>query len=439
MFKIRFIVLSGVLLVSACGEKEVILSGDRLDHRAGITGELTGRENRESAIRLAPAVANEDWTHRGMSPSHAGGHPALGTNLSLQFVADIGEGNSRRTRISSDPVAAGGSVFTMDATGTVSAVSLAGDVLWQTDLSAGKPDQSATSGGGLAASAGMLFVSTGFGEVIALDQASGAVEWRQDLDAPAAGPPAIIGDRVLVVDRDSTAWSLDADTGRVSWSVDGTPSSANFGAGAGVAVDGRIAVLPFPSGEVVGAFPRGGLQRWSTVVGGQRLGSVAATISDIAGDPVIDGNRVYVANFSGRIAALDIETGDRIWTALHGAVGPIWPAGDSVFAVNDISQLVRLNVQSGQAVWAIDLPNGREKQDLGFLRRDRSLTAHYGPILAGGRIWTASSDGLLRAFDPVSGAMAESAELPSGAASAPIVVRGTLYVVTVDGELVAFR
>ena len=110
-----------------------------------------------------------------------------------------------------------------------------------------------------------------------------------------------------------------------------------------------------------------------------------------------------------------------------------------MFAVNDISQLVRLNVQSGQAVWAIDLPNGREKQDLGFLRRDRSLTAHYGPILAGGRIWTASSDGLLRAFDPVSGAMAESAELPSGAASAPIVVRGTLYVVTVDGELVAFR
>ena len=47
----------------------------------------------------------------------------------------------------------------------------------------------------------------------------------------------------------------------------------------------------------------------------------------------------------------------------------------------------------------VDLPRYIKDRPL----RRGPVYAHYGPILAGSRIWTASSDGYLRAFSPTSG------------------------------------
>ena len=61
------------------------------------------------------------------------------------------------------------------------------------------------------------------------------------------------------------------------------------------------------------------------------------------------------------------------------------------------------------------------------------------PILAGGRLWVASGDGLLRAFSPVNGALLAEVPLPGGAAAPPAVAGGVMYVVSGDGKLLAFQ
>ena len=76
---------------------------------------------------------------------------------------------------------------------------------------------------------------------------------------------------------------------------------------------------------------------------------------------------------------------------------------------------------------------------LGNESKRGKIYAHYGPVLAGGRIVTASSDGLLRFFSPQSGQLAGAVEIPDGAATAPVVAGQTLYVVSKKGELHAFR
>ena len=60
-------------------------------------------------------------------------------------------------------------------------------------------------------------------------------------------------------------------------------------------------------------------------------------------------------------------------------------------------------------------------------------------MLAGGRLIVASSDGVIRQFDPTSGAPLGDIALPGGAASNPVVAGGTLFVVTKRGQLAAFR
>ena len=176
---------------------------------------------------------------------------------------------------------------------------------------------------------------------------------------------------------------------------------------------------------------------WSADVVGSRIGSALAQVGDITGGPVIAGDTVYVGNHSGRIVAFRVGNGERLWTARMGARGPVWPAGDSVFLVSDKNQLVRLDANSGEQIWAVDLP-GYEPVRRPQRRRD-SAYAHYGPVMAGGRLVLASSDGLLRSFDPASGALIAATEVPGGATTAPAIANGTLYVVTKTGQLAAYR
>lgn len=424
--------IAALVVLAGCGERDVILPGERQDIRPGaLTEEMGGPRD----IRLAEPRANADWTHRNGSPTHMIRHPALGASLSQAFAAPIGEGDGRRVRITADPVVAGGRVFTLDAISTVTATSTSGVTLWSQNLTPPTDSPRDASGGGLAVAGEVLLVSTGFGELIALDAATGVEIWTQDLDAPGNSAPTVVGDLVYVVSRDGRAWAVELGSGRIAWTLSGTPPEANFAGGSGAAVTGEIAVIPFPSGEVIATFPEGGLRRWSTVIAGERPGSAAASVSDIAGDPVIDGQIVYTGNVSGRVAALALANGERLWTATEGAAGPLWPAGDSLFFVNDLSQLVRIDAGTGDLVWRVQLPEFEEDRP----RRQKTRYVHYGPVLAGGRLIVASSDGTLRQFAPDSGALLAQSALPGGAASNPVVAGETLYVVTRRGQLLAYR
>lgn len=424
------IAIAAIAGLSACGERDIILEGERLD----IDG-VAVEQNESRPISLPAQQANAEWTHKNGSAQHRITHPALGGALQQVFSVPIGEGDSRRARITADPVVAGGVVYTMDARGLVVATSTAGATLWQADLTPALDDDADASGGGLAVDGGVVYATTGFGALTALDAASGSVLWVQDLDAPGGAAPTVSGDLVYVASRDSTAWAIERDTGRIRWQISGAPSVGNFNGGAGVAANDDIVVIPFSSGEVIGAFPLGGLRRWSTVVSGDRLGQAASIITDISGDPVLSGDRVYVGNFSGQLVALNSFDGERIWTAGEGTLSPVWPAGNSVFLVNDLNELVRLSADDGSVIWKSGLPNFVEAR---FGRREKSY-AHYGPVLAGGRLVVTSSDGQIRSFDPVSGVLVSSVAIAGGAASAPVVAGGTLYVVSKDGQLVAFR
>lgn len=424
-------------ILAGCGEQDVILPGERLDIRDGLIGsEAPADQNQARPISLPAQQGNAEFTHRGGSPVHYITHPALGAALGPVFAVPVGEGNSRRARITADPVVAGGRVFALDANSQVSAFTTGGQQLWTADLTPANDSRSDASGGGLAVAGETLYVTTGFGELVALDVATGGERWTQDLDAPGGSAPTVRGDLVYVVARDSRAWAVERSDGRVRWQINGTPAGAVFSGGAGAAVTSDIVVFPFPSGELLAAFPEGGQRRWSSVIAGERLGRAAAVAAtDIASDPVIIGNTVYAGNVSGRVVAMRLDTGDRIWTATEGATSPVLPVGGSVFFLNDLGELVRLDGANGSVIWRVALPVEEQGE---FWERTRRFV-HYGPILAGGRLIVASSEGVIRQFDPVSGSLVGTTELPGGAASHPIVAGGILYVVTADGQLRAFR
>ena len=146
----------------------------------------------------------------------------------------------------------------MDAAGRVTAVTRSGQIAWTRSVVPEAQVPDAGPGGGFAEAGGVLFVTTGFGEVFALDPRSGGTIWQRTLEAPIRAAPAVADGRVFVVQRDDTAYALDARTGGTLWRVQGVGGTGLLG-GASPAIDGQLAVIPFASGEVLGVLARNGL------------------------------------------------------------------------------------------------------------------------------------------------------------------------------------
>jgi outer membrane protein assembly factor BamB len=429
--------LLGLLMVSACSEPEIILPGERQGLREVMQdAEIEPRsENLSRPIALGAATSNSEWAQFWGTQAFRTSHPALRSTPQLVWSADIGAGNSRRQRIVADPVVGGGRIFTLDAAQLVTATSTSGQTLWRRSLAPARDRSGDATGGGIAYADGRIYVAVGYGLLAAIDAASGQLIWTQELGATGSGAPSVRGDLVYLTAGDDTGWALDTDTGRIRWQI-GTASSIGnvLGAPAPVLTD-DLAIFAFGSGEIQAVFRRGGLRRWDAAVVGQRRGYASADIGDITGPPVVDGTRAYVGNQSGRIVAVSVGNGERIWTAQEGAAGPVWPAGDSVFVVTDRNELLRLSKEDGSRIWGVDLPNFVKARP----RRQAAIFAHFGPIVAGGRVILASSDGFLRSFDPTNGALLYSTEIPGGAATSPAFAGGTLYVVNARGQLLAYR
>ncbi|MDT8327374.1 MAG: PQQ-binding-like beta-propeller repeat protein [Roseovarius sp.] len=430
-----------VLALTACNKKEPILAGQReglrevLQTDAGRAEANATPENRVELVALPAATANAEWRQAIGTAATRTGHPALGANPQLAWAVNIGAGDGHRIRITADPVVAEGRVFTLDAQAQVSAVSTAGQLLWSTDLTPPKDGSSNASGGGLAYSAGKLFVSSGFGVVSAIDPATGAVIWQQKLGASGTGTPAVLDDLVYVVAGDDVAWALETDTGRIRWQLSATPDIHNVLGGPAPAITDKYVVFAFGAGELQGAFRKGGLRLWDAQIAGERLGVASARVHDITGDPVVVGDRIYTGSHSGRTVALNLGNGERIWTATEGPLNRVWPAGESIFMVTDRNELVRLATEDGRRIWGHELPLFKSKRP----RRQSDIVGHFGPVIAGGQLIVASGDGVLRFFDPASGLARGTVELPGGATTNPVVAGNTLYVVSKKGQLLAFR
>lgn len=434
--------LCGALLLSACQDREVFLTGEREDVRAVLQDptlvaplDQTNVVNESRPISLGAQKTNANWTHSTGTAQYRTSHPALRSAPQLAWSAKIGAGDGRKHRITADPVVASGRVITLDSQALVTATSTGGETLWSRDLTPATERAGQSSGGGMAIDGDTLYVSVGFGVLTALDLATGATRWEQKLEASGSGTPTIWGDLVYLTAGDNTGWAINKTNGRVEWQVTSSASYRNVLGAPAPALTSKYAIFAFGSGEVHGVFRQGGLPRWNTSVVGRRPGRAGSLVSDVTSAPVVSGDRVYVGNQSGRLSALSVSSGEPLWTARDGAIGPVWPAGGSIFAITDLNELVRIDAADGQRIWGVPLPNFVKDRP----RRQSEVFSHYGPVIAGGRVIIASNDGVLRSYSPTDGALVGTAEVPGGATTAPVVAGGTLYVVSAKGQLLAYR
>ncbi|MEM6945907.1 MAG: PQQ-binding-like beta-propeller repeat protein [Pseudomonadota bacterium] len=451
------LLLSALLLpvLSACSlfEDEEKLEGTRIPVRgerstslgtdsAGGTGENPGLNFEPSGAVTAPAggaplpapASIDDWTQTNAVPSHNAGHLSGPASLERVWTADAGAGNSDAGRITSAPVVADGTVFTLDAEAEARAFDADdGREIWRRPLAPEGEDGEEGFGGGLAFMGDRVYAATGFGEILALDPDSGEILWRRALGAPFRAAPAADQGVVVAVTRDNRAFGLSGENGDVLWRAPAAVAGAGLLGGASPAIASGAALLPYSSGELVAVQLNNGRRFWTAVLTGGRRGLARSSISDVTGDPVVVGPLAIAANQAGRIVAIEGRTGRRAWTRSFGALGPIWAAGDTLFLVSDAAELTRLSARNGATIWTTALPAFEDPED----REDP--IGYSGPVLVEGRVLVTSSLGEILAFEGVGGQPVATTDLTGGSITGPVVADDTVFVLTDEATLEAYR
>jgi outer membrane protein assembly factor BamB len=415
------------------GKKAPPLPGKRisvLSRERQVEPEISGPV---AEIVLPPPEANDDWPQAGGYSNHAMHHMVVGDSLKRAWKTGIGSGSGTRRKLLAQPIVAEGKVFTVDASSMVTAVDArTGDDLWETELTPPSEDEIYTSGG-IAYEDGVLFIGTGFAQVVAVDAGNGKILWRQTVSGPMRGAPTVRGGRVFAVTVDNQTHALSAEDGSVLWTHSGISESASLLAGSSPAVDGNIVVVPYSSGELFALRVENGSVVWQDALSAIRRTQTVGAMTDIRGRPVIDRGRVYAIGNADQLACIDLRTGRRLWEKEIGGLQSPWIAGDYLYVVTNNSEVVALEAKTGRIVWVTQMQSWEDEAE----HKGRIMWA--GPVLVSDRLVVSSSTGKLVALSPYTGTVLGVDEAPDGVTISPAVAGGSLYFVTDDADLVAYR
>ncbi len=404
-------------------------------------------------VVLPPPFRNPEWPEPGGYASNAMYHLEASGPLNIAWQVEAGKGSDSSSRLTAPPIVANGRIFVLDAEAHLFAFDARdGKPVWDKVLAPQTGEASFMSsmtfglmghdttidpskgfGGGVAFDDGRLFVTTGFGSVIALDPNSGKQIWKVDLDVPIVNAPVANGGRVFVSSQDNHFFAFAEKNGRKLWDHQGITENAGILESTSAAIAGEYVIAPYSSGELYALRVLNGRSAWNDML--TRSGTVTALseLDDIAGRPVVDRDMVFAISHSGTMVAINLNTGDRTWSRDLGGIQTPWVAGDFVYVLTTESQLLCLQRKDGRVKWLHQLPRWQDEQN----KEDPIVWA--GPILVSDRLIVVSSDGFAESVSPYSGALLGRVTIPDGAYIAPVVANDTLYLLTNSAQLVAMR
>jgi len=441
--RVTLLLLSASLLASCGGGGP--LGVFKKKEKLTVPGERVAVMVNEADIEIDPATAslpmslpaaavNDSWAQSGGNARKSVGHVALGQSLGTAWTVSIGMGSDKDGRLGGGPVVADGKIFTIDTLGTVRAFDARnGGQIWSARFGEVGDNSASIYGGGVAYEGGRIYATNGLGYVAALDATNGGALWTVKPGGPLRGEPSVDGQSLYVMSQDNQIYSLKIADGATNWSSAAALEIAGvFGAAAPSIGQGTV-VAGFSSGELNAYRYENGRQVWQDALSRTSMSTSVASLSDIDADPVIDNGVVYAVGQGGRMVALDLFSGQRIWELNFGGIATPWVAGEWLFAVNDRAQLIAVSRATGKIRWINQLPRYRK------MKSKTGLITYVGPVLAGERLIVAGSNGALMNVDPVSGSFQSQVDVNDGISFQPVVADNTLYILTDNGRLIAYR
>jgi outer membrane protein assembly factor BamB len=389
-------------------------------------------------VLLPTPVGNTEWTQPGGNADRSLGHVALNSSVGRSWSVTIPAG-SNRERLAAAPIVADGKLFVVDINATVHAFqSSSGAPLWSAPIPKDAENKASRFGGGASYDSGRIYAVDGLGDVVAFDANTGSEIWRAKPSAGGGalrGSPTVLGDQLFVLSQDNQLFALSTANGALMWTVTGSLESQGVFGVAAPAVARNTVVAGFSSGELNAYRSENGRALWGDALSRTSITTSVSSLSDIDADPVIDDSRVYALGQGGRMVALDLASGQRLWEQNFAGISTPWLAGEWLFVVTDQSRLYCLQRSTGKVRWMTQLRGFQVEKK----KKKKNPLTWYGPVLAGNRLVLTSSLGQIAFVSPADGSIGQVIDTKESFGLGPVVANNTLYTLDMRGRVTAYR
>jgi len=421
--RLLVLLIPATLALTACGEKEIPLKGERisiLDQEQKLTVDT---KLRKINVNIPRALTSNNTKQNIENIKYAG-------KFGKYQKIEIGSGEEWETELIPNPVAVGDILYVIDSVGVVSAHSIYNvkKVLWIKNTTPEGNEHEAI-GGGIEYSDGKLIISTGYGDLIALNIENGDEIWRTKTMLPLRSAPVISGKSIFVVNMQNEVLSFDINNGEELWGYSGIREITGVIGSSAPIVDGKLLIIPFTSGELSVLNKKTSREIWSEFISSKKYSSISKAFSDIDAKPLVKRNRIFVASNAGVIKAFNKQNGKPLWTQEILVNSDIHSAGDFLFFITGDSELVCAYDKTCGIKWKTQLPiyeNAEEKEDL----------IHWTtPVIVNGEIFVIGSHGIMINASAYDGGIIKKYAVPKDIYNKQIFIGNNMFLVNKDGYL----
>ncbi|MBN7796148.1 outer membrane protein assembly factor BamB [Parahaliea mediterranea] len=318
------------------------------------------------------------------------------------------------------PALLGERIYAASADGEVVALDRErGKKIWDVELE----DQALS--GGVGAYEDSLFLGGADGSVLRLDAGDGSVVWKRKVTGEVLAPPQGDGDVVVAQTYDGKLFGLDYDTGERLWTYDSNvPVLTIRGTSTPVLNDGMV-YAGFANGRVLAFTADTGAIAWEVRVAISQGRSEIERIVDIDGTMALTGNELYAAAYQGRIAAIEVNSGRKLWQQNVSSFSGVSTGFGNVYVADEDGTLTAY-LRGGQGVrWT--------QGDLAYRELSR-------PTPVSSYVAVADLEGIVHIISQVDGSFAGRVKVDGDGARADMLSDGNvLYVYGNSGKLAAYE
>lgn len=326
------------------------------------------------------------------------------------------------------PASHHGTVYAADRFGKVKAVNAGdGKEVWSVDLSEKtgffSRNRSALLSSGVTVSDEHVYIGSERAQVYALNTADGAIAWQVHVAGEALARPIISDGVVLIHTSNGMLQALDEKDGSVKWSVNLDVASLSLRGESAPTTAYGAAIIGGDNGRVSAVLLEQGQMIWQQRIARTTGSTEIDRLSDVDATPVVQNGVVYAIAWNGDMVAMDLRSGQVMWKRELGSVGDPVIDGDRIYLVDQNDRILALSTQGGVTIWT--------QNDL----LHRHLTA---PVLFNGYIVVGDSEGYLHWMDTSSGQFVAQQKVDSaGFQTRPVTDGDKLLIQAKDGTLYA--
>ena len=275
----------------------------------------------------------------------------------------IGNGAGDRA-IRLKPAVVGGRVFAASADGYIRALTTdTGREIWAVEVKDFYTDEEMANGfsrkldvitGGVGAGGDLLALGTGSGDLLALNQSDGSLAWKVRAGSEVLAPPQIDSDTVVAQTIDGKIAAYDAYDGTRRWIYTSNIPSLTLRGTSTPILFGEVIIAAFSNGRVAMLSKDQGLAGYDQRVAVAQGASDLERLVDIDGAMALDGGRLYVAAFQGRLVGIDMARGGMLWAEEASSIAGVGTGFGNVYLASADSQVIAFSAADGREVWRVD-------------------------------------------------------------------------------------